>query len=148
MKISIGSDHRGHEQRKTLTEILESLGHQVEDCGTFGEESTDYPDIAKVVCENVVDGKSERAILVCGTGIGVSIAANKIDGIRAALVANPKAATLSTQHNNANVICLAGNDYQPDQYRELVSAWLEAKFEGGRHQRRVDKIAELEHEKD
>ena len=144
MKISIGSDHRGHEQRKTLTEILESLGHQVEDCGSFGEESNDYPDIAKVVCENVVEGKSERAVLVCGTGIGVSMAANKVDGIRAALVCNPEAATLSTQHNNANVICLAGNDYQPDNYREIVTAWLAAEFEGGRHQRRLDKVAKLE----
>ena len=145
MKISIGSDHRGHEQRKTLVEILESLGHQVEDCGSFGEESTDYPDIAKVVCKNVLDSKSERAILVCGTGIGMSIAANKVEGIRAALVCSPESATLSTQHNNANVICLAGNNYQPDQYRKLVTAWLAAEFEGGRHQRRLDKVADLEH---
>ena len=144
MKISIGSDHRGHEQRKTLAEILESLGHQVEDCGSFGEESADYPDIAKVACKNVLDGKSDRAILVCGTGIGMSIAANKFDGIRAALVCSPEAATLSTQHNNANVICLEGNDYQPDQYRKLVTAWLAAEFEGGRHQRRLDKVADLE----
>ena len=144
MKISIGSDHRGHEQRKTLTEILESLGHQVDDCGSFGEESADYPDVAEIVCKHVVDGESDRGILVCGTGIGMSIAANKINGVRAALVGSAAAATLSTQHNNANMICLAGNDYQPDQYREIVAAWLEAEFEGGRHQRRLDKVAELE----
>jgi len=144
MKISIGSDHRGHDQRKTLVDILESLGHQAVDCGSFGEESADYPDIAQVVCKNVLDGNSERAILVCGTGIGMSIAANKIDGIRAALVCSPEAATLSTQHNNANLICLAGNDYQPEHYRNVVTAWLEAEFEGGRHQRRLDKVADLE----
>ncbi len=144
MKISIGSDHRGHEQRKTLTEILEALGHQVDDCGSFGEESADYPDVAAIVCKHVVDGKSDRGILVCGTGIGMSIAANKINGVRAALVGSAAAATLSTQHNNANLICLAGNDYQPDQYQEIVSAWLEAEFEGGRHQRRLDKVAGLE----
>lgn len=144
MKISIGSDHRGHDQRKTLTEILDSLGHQVDDCGSFGEDSADYPDIAVVVCNNVVAGKSDRGILVCGTGIGMSIAANKVGGIRAALVGTAEAAALSTQHNNANMICLAGNDYQPEQYREIVSAWLEAEFEGGRHQRRLDKVAGLE----
>ena len=144
MKISIGSDHRGHHQRTTLTEILESLGHQVDDCGSFGEASADYPDIAVVVCKNVVDGKSDRGILVCGTGIGMSIAANKVDGIRAALVSTPEAATLSTQHNNANMLCLAGNDYQPEHYRQVVAAWLEAEFEGGRHQRRLDKVAGLE----
>lgn len=144
MKISIGSDHRGHNQRTTLTEILESLGHQVDDCGSFGEASADYPDIAVVVCKNVVDGKSDRGILVCGTGIGMSIAANKVDGIRAALVSTPEAATLSTQHNNANMLCLAGNDYQPEHYRQVVAAWLEAEFEGGRHQRRLDKVAGLE----
>ncbi len=144
MKISIGSDHRGHDQRKTLTGILESLGHQVDDCGAFGEESSDYPDIAAVVCQNVIGGKTDRGILVCGTGIGMSIAANKVDGVRAALVGSAEAAALATQHNNANLICLAGNDYQPEQYQKIVSAWLGSEFEAGRHQRRLDKVAGLE----
>ncbi len=144
MKVSIGSDHRGLPQRQALTQILQELGHEVDDQGAFSEESSDYPDFAKLVCDQVATGKSDRGILVCGTGIGMSIAANKIRGIRAALVNQVKAAKLSRQHNNANVLCLAGDDFTIEHYRELVTAWMNTEFEGGRHGRRVDKIADLE----
>lgn len=144
MKIAIGSDHRGHEQRKRLTDILESLGHEAVDCGYFGDESADYPDIAVDVCRRVVGDDVGGGILVCGTGIGMSIAANKINGIRAALVCSPESARLAGAHNNANVICLAGNDFDPEQYRKIVTAWLQAEFEGGRHARRLGKVAEIQ----
>lgn len=144
MKISIGSDHRGREQRSVLTEVIESLGHQVDDQGSFSEESVDYPDIATLVTGRVVQGQADLGILVCGTGIGMSIAANKVDGIRAALANDVEAAKLSRQHNNANVLCLAGNDFTKENYRQVVTAWLTTEFEGGRHERRVNKIASLE----
>lgn len=144
MKVSIGSDHRGVEQRDTLTKIIEALGHVVDDKGSFGEGSVDYPDIAVEVAQAVSSGTSDRGILVCGTGIGMSMAANKVDGIRAALANDKSSAELSRQHNDANILCLAGNDYSEDNYREVVSAWLNTEFEGGRHARRVEKIASLE----
>ena len=144
IRVSIGSDHRGHDQRKVLTRVIEDCGHQVDDQGSFSQESTDYPDIASVVADRIVSGESEMGILVCGTGIGVSIAANKVDGIRAALCKDVPTAELSRQHNNANVLCLAGNDFDPDEYRRIVTAWLTAEFEGGRHARRVEKIKNLE----
>lgn len=143
MIISIGSDHRGVEQRKALTDIIESLGHTVADQGSFSEDSVDYPDIAKTLCDSINNGPSDLGILVCGTGIGMSIAANKIAGIRAALANDVESAKLSRQHNNANVLCLAGNDFSVDTYRDVVAAWLDSEFEGGRHARRVDKIATL-----
>ncbi len=144
MKVSIGSDHRGHEQRKVLTTVIESLGHEVDDQGSFTEESCDYPDIAELVANQVTSGKTDRGILVCGTGIGMSIAANKVDGVRAALSCDVEAAKLSRQHNDANVLCLAGNDFDEANYRELVTAWLTTDFEGGRHARRVGKVSEIE----
>ena len=144
LSISIGSDHRGHEQRKIVAQAIEDCGHQVDDQGSFSEESTDYPDIAATVTERIVSGESEMGILVCGTGIGMSIAANKVDGIRAALCNDVPTAELSRQHNNANVLCLAGNDFDPDQFKLIVTAWLTTEFEGGRHARRVEKIKGLE----
>jgi ribose 5-phosphate isomerase B len=144
MNISIGSDHRGHEQRKALTEILESLGHTVDDQGCYGDASCDYPDIAVEVCKRVTSDETAGGILVCGTGIGMSIAANKVDGIRAALVSTVADAELATQHNNANIICLAGNDFDVENYRQIVTAWLGTTFEGGRHERRLSKVHELE----
>lgn len=144
MKISIGSDHRGLKQRQVIAEAIESLGHEVDDQGSFTEESCDYPDIAKVVANQVAAEESEFGILVCGTGIGMSIAANKIEGIRAALCCDASAAKLSRQHNNANVLCLAGEDFDENEYKEMVTAWLTAEFEGGRHARRLDKVKGLE----
>jgi len=144
MNISIGSDHRGHEQRKALEEILGTLEHDVDDQGCHNADSCDYPDIAVDVCRQVVSGKSDRGILVCGTGIGMSIAANKVDGVRAALVSTAVDAELATQHNNANILCLAGNDFDAENYRQIVTAWLGATFEGGRHERRLGKVQALE----
>ncbi len=144
MKVSIGSDHRGLEQRKVLASIIESSGHELDDQGSFSKESVDYPDIAQVVCSRVTSGESDRGILVCGTGIGMSIAANKLNGVRAALCNEVSAAELSRQHNNANVLCLAGNDFDAEEYGRIVRAWLATDFEGGRHARRVEKIGELE----
>lgn len=144
MIVSIGSDHRGIRQRTVLAEIITSLGHAVDDQGSFSEEPCDYPDIAKQVALRVARGDSDFGILVCGTGIGMSIAANKVDGIRAALCCDVAAAELSRQHNNANVLCLAGNDFDPASYREIVTCWLTTEFEGDRHERRVAKIRALE----
>lgn len=144
LSVSIGSDHRGHEQRKVLAQVIEACGHRVDDQGSFSQESTDYPDIAKTVADRIVSGESQMGILVCGTGIGMSIAANKVEGIRAALCGDVATAELSRQHNNANVLCLAGNDFDADQYKKIVTAWLTTEFEGGRHARRVDKIKDLE----
>ena len=144
MKVSIGSDHRGLKQRKVIAEAIETLGHEVDDQGSFSEEPCDYPDIAETVANQVAGHQSDLGILVCGTGIGMSIAANKIDGVRAALCCNAPAAKLSRQHNDANVLCLAGSDFDDQQYQEIVTAWLTTEFEGGRHARRVGKVRELE----
>lgn len=144
MKISIGSDHRGLEQRRVLTQAIESRGHEVLDHGSFTETSCDYPDIATLVCQAVVAGETDSGILVCGTGIGMSIAANKIAGIRAAVCNSVEAVRLSRAHNNANVLCLAGNDYDPNEYAQMVEMWINEPFEGGRHANRVDKISEIE----
>jgi ribose 5-phosphate isomerase B len=148
MKVTIGSDHRGLAQRKVLAEAIEALGHEVDDQGSFTEESCDYPDIAIQVCEQIASGKTDCGILVCGTGIGMSIAANKVHGIRAALCCDIATTKLSRQHNDANVLCLAGNNFDEIQFKGLVTAWLTTDFEGGRHQRRVDKMMAMESKPD
>jgi ribose 5-phosphate isomerase B len=144
MRISIGSDHRGLIQRKVIAEAIEAVGYEVDDRGSFTEEACDYPDIAAVVAEQVASGKSDFGVLVCGTGVGMSMAANKIDGIRSALCCDIPTAKLSRQHNDANILCLAGNHFDEIQYKAMVTAWLTTEFEGGRHQRRVDKVMQLE----
>jgi len=144
MKISIGSDHRGLLQRKVIAEAIQALGHSVDDQGSFSEEPCDYPDIAVTVCEQVTSGKTDRGILVCGTGLGMSMAANKVNGIRAALCCDIATTKLSRQHNDANVLCLAGNNFDEIQFKGLVTAWLTTDFEGGRHQRRIDKMMAIE----
>jgi len=144
MIITIGSDHRGLSQRRVISEAIESLGYQVDDKGSFTEEACDYPDVALEVCKQVSSGASTSGILVCGTGIGMSIAANKVAGIRAALCCDITTAKLSRQHNDANVLCLAGNQFDEIQFRAIVTAWLSTAFEGGRHLRRVEKIVALD----
>ncbi len=146
MIISIGSDHRGLPQRRVISEAIEALGHQVDDQGSFTEEACDYPDIAIKVCTEVSSGAATCGVLVCGTGIGMSIAANKISGIRAALCCDITTAKLSRQHNDANVLCLAGNHFDEIQFRAIVTAWLSTDFEGGRHLRRVEKMMALDAE--
>lgn len=145
MQVSIGSDHRGIQQRQAVARAIESSGNIVDDCGTHTEESCDYPDIAAEVARRVGRGDSDRGILLCGTGIGVSIVANKINGVRAALCCDIDAALLSRQHNNANVLCLAASK-SDEELESIVKAWLAEDFEGGRHERRVNKMMDLENE--
>ena len=142
--IVIGSDHGAYELKSVLVEHLKSMGKEVDDCGVFDATSVDYPDIAKEVCEKVKTGNYEFGILLCGTGIGISIAANKIDGIRCALVCNEYSAEKTKQHNNANVIAMGGRVIGPDLAKNILDAYMNAEFEGGRHQTRIDKIHALE----
>ncbi len=144
MKVSIGSDHRGTEQKKIVASAVTKAGFEPVDCGTYSTEPCDYPDIALKVAQQVAAGESQFGILICGTGIGMSIAANKVNGIRAAVCCDVESAILSRQHNNANVLCLAGSGHDAAAYTEIVTKWLETAFEGGRHARRVDKIMQLE----
>lgn len=143
MQVSIGSDHRGIQQRAAVARAIEENGSSVDDCGAMTEAPCDYPDIAAEVARRVAGGESERGILLCGTGIGVSIAANKVNGVRAALCCDEAAAKLSRQHNNANVLCLAASK-SDEELAAIVTAWLQEGFEGGRHERRVNKMMDLE----
>lgn len=142
--LAIGSDHGGYELKEHVKKHLEERGIEYKDYGTYTEDSCDYPDIAKVVCEGVNSGECERGILLCGTGIGISMAANKIDGIRAALCSDVFSATMAKQHNNANIICLGGRVTGRELAFMIVDAWYDNEFLGGRHQNRVDKIHSLE----
>ncbi len=144
MKISIGSDHGGIHLKEVLKRHLSEREIEVDDVGTYTEESCDYPDIAIQVCRKVADGSSERGILVCGTGIGMSLAANKMKGIRAALCGDVFSATMSREHNNANVLCLGERVLGPGLATLILDAWLDTEFAGGRHERRVDKIMAIE----
>lgn len=143
-RIAIGSDHGGVELKDNIAAFLQERGMEVVDCGTNGADSVDYPDFAEKVALAVVNAEVNRGIIICGTGIGISIAANKIPGIRAALVTDPFMARMAREHNDANIIALGGRVLDTDTARQCVAAWLDAAFEGGRHQRRLDKIAELE----
>ncbi len=142
--IAIGCDHGGINLKETIKLFLDEKGLEYKDFGTCSTESCDYPDYAAAVCEAVVRGECEKGILVCGTGIGMSIAANKIKGIRAAHVTDTYSARMTKEHNNANVICLGERITGVDLALEIVNAYLEAGFQGGRHQRRIDKVMELE----
>ncbi|MFQ3597754.1 MAG: ribose 5-phosphate isomerase B [Chloroherpetonaceae bacterium] len=140
MKIAVGSDHAGYETKKAVIEWLLQHGYEVLDKGTFSPDSVDYPDFAKAVAHSVAQGESTQGVLLCGSGVGVSIVANKIKGIRAALVFNEEIAHLSREHNNANVMCLPARFLTADQIERCLTNWFQAKFEGGRHVRRVEKI--------
>ncbi len=142
--IAIGSDHGGFELKNKIVAYLEANGYDVKDFGIHEMKSVDYPDIAQVVCESITSGECDRGILVCGTGIGISIAANKIKGIRAAVCGDIYSAAMTKRHNNANVITLGGRVVGEDVAIEIVKAWLTNEFEGGRHQNRIDKITKLE----
>lgn len=144
MKVAIGSDHRGIDYRSVMAQIVESLGHTVDDRGTMSTESCDYPDIAADVARTVADGDCDRGLLICGTGIGMSIAANKVPGIRAVICCDMDAVRLSRQHNDANVLCLNSTGFDENHVRETITTWLTTEFEGGRHARRVEKIRQLE----
>ena len=143
MRIAIGCDHRGLELKQSVIKLLTAAGHGYQDFGCHTTESVDYPDIARKVAEAVAKGDFDRGILICGTGIGMCMAANKVKGIRAAMSYNVLTAQRSRQHNDANVLCL-GEDTDRAQLPDIINAFLTTGFEGGRHQRRVDKIMEIE----
>lgn len=142
--IIIGSDHGGLTLKSALNSYLQRRGVQVSDAGTNSEDSVDYPDFGQIVAEKVIAGEAELGILICGTGIGMSIAANKIPGIRAALVTDVFMARMAREHNNANILVLGGRVLDEQKACDLVGAWLDASFEGGRHQSRLDKITAME----
>ncbi|MBE0416868.1 MAG: ribose 5-phosphate isomerase B [Coriobacteriia bacterium] len=147
MRISIGSDHAGFGLKEKLEKHLRELGHEVSDVGTHNDDSVDYPDLAAAVGIAVASGEAERGVLVCGSGIGVAIAANKIDGVRAANVSDAEMARMSRLHNDANVVTMGGRQLPEEIARDIVDTFLETSFEGGRHQRRVDKITALERDR-
>ncbi len=144
MKLAIASDHGGFHLKNAILKFLQSRKIELVDFGVAEETSVDYPDYAAHVAEEVATGRADGGILVCGTGIGMAITANKFKGVRAAVVTDEYTAKMSKEHNNANVIALGGRVLNPDQGIATVQSWLDAAFESGRHQRRLDKIAELE----
>ncbi len=144
MRVALGADHAGFELKEGLKRLLDELHVPYEDCGCPSPESVDYPDIAAIVARKVVKGAADRGILVCGTGIGMAIAANKIDGVRAAPACSLEAVALARGHNDLNVLALGARTTPPDTAFAFVRTFLETPFDGGRHQRRVDKISALE----
>jgi len=144
MTIAIGSDHRGHAHKEAIKAHLQSAGHLVIDCGCDGPEAADYPDHALAVGEHVAAGRAGLGVLICGSGIGVSIAANKVAGVRASLCCSAEAAATTRQHNDSNVLCLSGDRTSVEDAVAWTDIYLAASFEGGRHARRVDKITGYE----
>jgi ribose 5-phosphate isomerase B len=144
MRIAVGADHAGLELKEVVKQALDELRTPYKDFGTHSEDSVDYPDYAARVAQAVADGEFDRGILVCGTGIGMAMAANKIDGIRAAPIVDLESARLSREHNDANVLTLGARVTQPERALDIVRLFLKTNFEGGRHGRRVQKIAALE----
>jgi len=146
MKVAIASDHRGYHLKEKVIALLKSKGHEVIDDGPSSDEAVDYPDFAALVARKVSAGEVERGILICGTGLGMAIAANKFPGVRAANCADEVTAELSRRHNDLNVLCLSGDLLSSRITERLVEIWMDTEFEGGRHKRRVAKIGELEQE--
>ena len=146
MKIAIASDHAGFEEKERLKPLLTELGIQFEDLGTDSEASVDYPDYARKVGDEVRSGHVEQGLLVCGSGTGMAIAANKVPGVRAAVAWNEETARLAREHNDANVLALGARTTPNDQIPGIVRAWFNARFDAGRHERRVEKITEIEKE--
>ena len=143
-RIAVGSDHAGFNLKTHMIEWLKERGFEVIDCGCYSPESVDYPDIAEATCKEVTSGNAECALLICGTGIGISIAANKVKGIRAALCTDCFSTKYTRLHNDANAICFGARVLADGVCEELLSIFLTTPFEGGRHQRRIDKIAAIE----
>ena len=146
MKIAIASDHAGYDEKERLKPLLNELGIQVEDLGTVSEASVDYPDYARKVADEVALGNVDQGLLVCGSGTGMAIAANKVPGVRAAVAWNEEIARLAREHNDANILSLAARFTPFDELVKIVRAWFAASFDGGRHARRVEKIREIERE--
>ena len=147
MRIAIASDHRGYLLKERVTAQLTASGYDVSDEGPFSDESVDYPDFAAAAARKVSEGKADRGILICGTGIGMAIVANKFSGVRAAPCVDEVSAKLSRQHNDLNVLCLSGDLLSADTVDRVGQAWMETDFEGGRHKRRIEKIREIERAK-
>jgi ribose 5-phosphate isomerase B len=145
-KIAIAADHAGYEDKEKIKKTLDELGVEYEDMGTNSTESVDYPDYAKKAAEAVARGEYDQGLLVCGSGTGMAIAANKVPGIRAAVAWNEEIARLARQHNDANVLSLAARFTSPEELDKIVRAWIAADFEGGRHERRVKEIEAIEKE--
>jgi len=144
MRIALGADHAGFPLKEELRAALEAQGHEIADFGTNSADSTDYPDYASAVAHAVADGAADRGILVCYTGVGMSIAANKVEKVRAAVAFGPEEVRLTRAHNNSNVLTIGAKFTGAEQARRYVEIFLNTPFEGGRHQRRVDKITEIE----
>lgn len=144
MRIAIGSDHRGYQIKTKVAQLLRQLNHEVDDFGTNGPEAVDYPDIAIEVASRVSRGEADRGILICGTGLGMCIAANKFPNVRAATCHDDLTAEMSRRHNNVNVLCLSADMLGERLIDRMVEIWLKTEFEGGRHARRVEKILHLE----
>jgi ribose 5-phosphate isomerase B len=144
MKIALASDHAGYREKERLKPLLHDLGLEVEDLGTISEDSVDYPDYARRVAERVARGEAEQGILVCGSGTGMAITANKVAGVRAAVAWSEDVARLARRHNDANVLALGARTTPPEEIPRIVRAWFETKFEAGRHTARVQKIEQTE----
>ena len=146
MKIAIAADHAGYQEKEQLKPLLDDLGVTYDDLGTVSPESVDYPDYARKVAEKVASGEVEQGLLVCGSGTGMAIAANKVPGVRAAVAWNEDIARLAREHNDANILSLAARFTPLDELQKIVRAWFAAKFDGGRHVQRVEKISAIEQE--
>ncbi|WP_311481945.1 ribose 5-phosphate isomerase B [uncultured Anaerococcus sp.] len=146
MKFVVANDHGGIDLKPAVCEKLEELGQEVVHLGTYNKDSCDYSDFAVKACEKVVNGDADFAVLICGTGLGMSISANKMKGIRAACVSEPYSAMMSRAHNNANVLCLGARVIGTEVCKMIVEEFVTTQFEGGRHQKRVDKISKIEEE--
>ena len=146
MRLAIGCDHVALDLKKEIIEYVESLGHEIEDLGPFTDERTDYPIYGQKVAKAVANKEYDRGILICGTGVGISIAANKVKGIRAVCCSEPYSAKLSRQHNDSNILAFGARVIGPELAKMIVKEWLDAEYEGGRHQRRVDMLSEIEAE--
>ena len=144
MKIALGCDHGGYAMKEDIKKQLEGLGHEVKDCGTYSTESCDYPIFGEAAARAVASGECEYGIVVCTTGIGISIAANKVKGVRACVCSEPYSARMSKQHNNSNIIAFGARVIGVETAKMIVDEWLNAKYEGGRHQVRVDMLTEIE----
>ncbi|PMD72196.1 ribose 5-phosphate isomerase B [Companilactobacillus nuruki] len=148
MKIAVGSDHVGYELKPTIIEYLKELGYEVKDFGTDSTKRTDYPIYGKKVGEVVANGEYDLGIIMCGTGVGISLAANKVPGIRAVVCSEPYSAKLSKQHNNTNILAFGSRVVGAELAKMIVKEWLDAKFIGGRHERRVDELGAIEDQND